>query len=164
MRNHGVFVVVCRILMFSRDARGGCVDVLVVHYCDDVAVLVQSLTYCGAAIPPLLLYHPPPPLCVCVWLRVTGMRCDALCEEQGLRPRGGGETHRSGSDVVAVMRWCLTLAAHPLSSMPCVLVRVCVCVCIYGADVCADCCCAWSPGGAQSLSRPPPMRCAQEAA
>jgi len=51
MRNHGILVVVCCILMISRDVRGGCVDVLVVHCCDDVAVLVQSLTSCGAAFP-----------------------------------------------------------------------------------------------------------------
>ena len=50
--------------MISRDVRGGCVDVLVVHCCDDIAVLVQSLTSCGAAIPSLLL-DPPPCVCVC---------------------------------------------------------------------------------------------------
>ncbi len=54
--------------------RGGCVDELVVHCCDDVAVLVQSLTSCGAGIPPLLLC-PAPPVCVCV--------CVCGCVSQG---------------------------------------------------------------------------------
>ena len=65
---------------------------------------LHSPLLCPFPLPPLSLSHNPPPLwCLCVWLRVTGTGCDALCEEQGLRPRGGGETHRSGRDVAAVM-------------------------------------------------------------
>ena len=70
----------------------------------------------------LLFSLPSDPRLVCV-CGVTGRGCGGRCEEEGLRPRGGGETHRCGSDGVAVMRWCVALTtchSHPWCACGCV--------------------------------------------
>ena len=61
MRNHGVFVVVCCMLMFSRDVIVWGDDVLVLYGCvDDIVVLTLTLSSCrGACLfsPSLLSSH-----------------------------------------------------------------------------------------------------------
>ena len=47
MRNHGVSVVVCCMLMFSRDVSGWGEDVLVMYGCDnDIDELILTLSSC----------------------------------------------------------------------------------------------------------------------
>ena len=77
-----------------------------------------------------LLFSFPLPLalcvCVCVCVcGVTGKGCDVPCEEERLRPRGGGETHRGGNDGVVMMRRG-SGSRHVLPLTHAVLVRACL--------------------------------------
>ncbi len=147
MRNHGVCVVVCCTLLFSRDVGGGCGVLLIFHRCDDIAVVIQSMTSDCALLSSLFLSSSPlgcfcVGVCVCVCVcGVTGTGCDCDREAVSSRRLGGrdrGETHSGAIDVIAAPG-----PRHsPLSSM-CLCVGVCACV-YFLVFVCADCC-FWSP-------------------
>jgi hypothetical protein len=87
-------------LMFLRDARGGCVDVFVVHCCDNVAVVIQSITSDCALLSSLFLSSFPLGcfcvcVCVCVCVcGVTGTGCDSDREGGGLWRLGGRDPQR----------------------------------------------------------------------
>jgi hypothetical protein len=65
-------------LMFLRDARRGCVDVFVVHCCDNVAVVIQSITSYCALLSSRFLSPFPLGVCVCVCVRVVSQGMDAI--------------------------------------------------------------------------------------
>ncbi len=87
-------------LMFSRDSRGACVDVLFVHCCDDIAVVIQSMTSDCALLSSLFLSSSPlgcfcVGVCVCVCVVSQGRdaiaiarqyRQGALADEIEVRP------------------------------------------------------------------------------
>ncbi len=74
-------------LMISRDAKGGFLDALVSHCCDNVAVVIQSITSYCALLSSRFLSPFPLGVCVCVCVCVVSQGRDAIAYA---RARGHG--------------------------------------------------------------------------